>query len=147
MSTVLLDRIPLPNLKIYTTISVLFVSACVYYAIGVTSDPYWRLQNNSTSPDDLSTNLLENTLIGADGLFKAAVEGLNKLESRVLISNSVLSEAGEEEDADFLNDSRSFTGQVKDVIAFMSQEPICIWVSFHFFEFFQISTIFRIGSN
>lgn len=135
MSTVLLDRIPLPNFKIYTTISVLFVSACVYYAIGVTSDPYWRLQNNSTtSPDDLSTGLLENTIIGADGLLKAAVEGLNKLESRVLISNKILSDGEqEEEDGEFLNDSRSFTGQIKDVIAFMSQEPICIWVSFFFF--------------
>lgn len=133
MSTVLLDRIPLPNFKIYTTISVLFVSACVYYAIGVTSDPYWRLQNNSTtSPDDLSTGLLENTIIGADGLLKAAVEGLNKLESRVLISNRILSDGAQVEDEDFLNDSRSFTGQAKDVIAFMSQEPICIWVSFFF---------------
>lgn len=128
MSTVLLDRIPLPNFKIYTTISVLFVSACVYYAISVTSDPYWRLQNNSTNSDsDLSTGLLENTIIGADGLLKAAVEGLNKLESRVLISNRILSDGVSEEDE---NDSRSFTGQVKDVIAFMSQEPICIWVSF-----------------
>lgn len=132
MSTVLLDRIPLPNFKIYTTISVLFVSACVYYAIGVTSDPYWRLQNNSTSHDDLSSGLLENTIIGADGLLKAAVEGLNKLESRVLITNSVTDGVQQEEndDSDFLNDSRSFTGQIKDVIAFMSQEPICIWVSF-----------------
>lgn len=131
MSTVLLDRIPLPNFKIYTTISVVFVSACVYYAIGVTSDPYWRLQNNSTNSDDLSTGLLENTLIGADGLLKAAVEGLNKLESRVLISNKLLSDgSAQEEDGDFLNDSRSFTGQIKDVIAFMSQEPICIWVSY-----------------
>lgn len=127
MSTVLLDRIPLPNFKIYTTISVLFVSACVYYAINITSDPYWRLQNNSTNPDDLSTGLLENTIIGADGLLKAAVEGLNKLESRVLISNRILSDGVQEEDE---GDSRSFTGQAKDVIAFMSQEPICIWVSF-----------------
>uniref|UniRef100_A0A336MLV3 CSON003598 protein n=1 Tax=Culicoides sonorensis TaxID=179676 RepID=A0A336MLV3_CULSO len=48
MPIVLNSSVPLPNLKLYTSISVLLVSSCLYYAINVTSDPNWKLETNST---------------------------------------------------------------------------------------------------
>lgn len=48
MPIVLNSSVPLPNLKLYASISVLLVSSCLYYAINVTSDPNWKLDSNST---------------------------------------------------------------------------------------------------
>ncbi|CAH0696117.1 unnamed protein product [Spodoptera exigua] len=46
MPVTLIDRLPLPNLKVYTAGSVSLLSIAVYYALSVTSDPNWRA--NST---------------------------------------------------------------------------------------------------
>lgn len=43
MPMTLVDRLPIPNLKVYTTGSVCLLSIAVYYALGVTSDPNWRV--------------------------------------------------------------------------------------------------------
>lgn len=42
MPVTLVDRLPLPNLKVYTAGSVSVLSIAVYYALSVTSDPNWR---------------------------------------------------------------------------------------------------------
>ncbi|KAJ8718227.1 hypothetical protein PYW07_006157 [Mythimna separata] len=42
MPVTLVDRLPLPNLKVYTAGSVSLLSIAVYYALSVTSDPNWR---------------------------------------------------------------------------------------------------------
>ncbi|XP_065089221.1 E3 ubiquitin-protein ligase AMFR-like isoform X1 [Ochlerotatus camptorhynchus] len=49
MPVVLNGSIPLPSIRIYTSASVLLVSLCLYYAISVTSDPFWRQQSNATT--------------------------------------------------------------------------------------------------
>ena len=49
MPIVLNGSLPLPNIKVYTTISILLVSCSVYFAINVTSDPLWRQHNNITT--------------------------------------------------------------------------------------------------
>ncbi|XP_062540691.1 E3 ubiquitin-protein ligase AMFR-like isoform X2 [Armigeres subalbatus] len=48
MPVVLNGSIPLPSIRIYTSASVLLVSLCLYYAVNVTSDPFWRQQSNAT---------------------------------------------------------------------------------------------------
>lgn len=55
MPPVFLDRLPLPTLQAYTTVSVLLFSSAIYYAIQVTSDPEWNidLQENKTVSDGL----------------------------------------------------------------------------------------------
>ncbi|XP_045777777.1 E3 ubiquitin-protein ligase AMFR-like [Maniola jurtina] len=42
MPVTLVDRLPLPNLKVYSAGSVLLLSVAVYYAVNVTSDPSWK---------------------------------------------------------------------------------------------------------
>lgn len=42
MPVVPLDRLPLPNLKAYSCVSVLALSACVYFATQIIKDPNWN---------------------------------------------------------------------------------------------------------
>lgn len=49
MPVVLNGSIPLPSIRVYTSASVLLVSLCLYYAVSVTSDPFWRQQSNATA--------------------------------------------------------------------------------------------------
>lgn len=49
MPVVLNGSIPLPSIRVYTSASVLLVSLCLYYAVNVTSDPFWRQQSNATA--------------------------------------------------------------------------------------------------
>lgn len=41
MPVSLVDRLPMPNLRLYTSGSVLALSACIYYATQVIKDPNW----------------------------------------------------------------------------------------------------------
>lgn len=43
MPVVPLDRLPMPNLKIYSFISVAALSTCVYVAAQVVKDPNWNI--------------------------------------------------------------------------------------------------------
>nr|XP_029724699.1 E3 ubiquitin-protein ligase AMFR-like isoform X1 [Aedes albopictus] len=49
MPVALNGSIPLPSIRVYTSASVLLVSLCLYYAVNVTSDPFWRQQSNATA--------------------------------------------------------------------------------------------------
>lgn len=42
MPVVPLDRLPMPNLKIYSFISVAALSTCIYFAAQVVKDPKWN---------------------------------------------------------------------------------------------------------
>lgn len=153
MPNVILDRIPLPNLKLYTSVSVLLVSCCVYYAISSTSDPFWRLDNNTTasdsffslSPDSLinaeNTNvegLLADTNI-AKAIIRDSVEGISSLERKVFDAQANGQQQQQQPPAapvyispdqrKLFNDTRTIGNKFKDVVSFMVQEPICIWVS------------------
>lgn len=134
------------------------VSCCIYFAIVSTNNPDWRTLNNAT----LVTPFAEQELIGSDSLLKVAVDGINNLESKVLSAAPpptppqppVEDEDGDgvHEDATELNNGkcsmheeqpleskasnltdRTLTEQFKDVVAFMCQEPFCIWVSILFY--------------
>lgn len=41
MPVVPLDRLPIPNLKIYSFVSVAALSTCVYFAAQIVKDPNW----------------------------------------------------------------------------------------------------------
>lgn len=125
MPTIILDRIPLPNLKIYTSVSVLLVSFCVYFAVNSTNDPDWRLLLNSTSVDSFG----DAKLMDDESLIKLSNNEFHSEFSDVIDQNLYMNILS---DATTLNgnQSRSLGGQLKDVMDFMFQEPVCVWVSF-----------------
>lgn len=97
MPVTLVDRLPLPNLKVYTTGSVCLLSIAVYYAVSVTSDPNWRvnatLQRQGAMAEEADLKLLP--------------------PAQVMLANG----------------TRNYTEQFIDVMSFMMQEPLCMWVS------------------
>lgn len=131
MPTIILDRIPLPNLKIYTSVSVLLVSFCVYFAVNSTKDPDWRLLLNSTSVD----NFADSKLMDDESLMTLSSNELQSELTDVLDRNIYMNILS---DGTTLNgnQTRSLGGQVKDVMDFMFQEPVCVWVSFTLKIFF-----------
>lgn len=158
MPNVWLDRISLPNLRLYTSVSVVLVSCCLYYAISATSDPFWRLDNNITASDSffsLNTesnpfvdhvantldfsNILsdkkdadENILTGSNGIVDHHVQ-----PNQQHVVNQIFSQFTADQRKLF-NDTRTIGTKFKDVVSFTVQEPICVWVSnnsifvFHF---------------
>lgn len=176
MPTVILDRIPLPNLKLYTTVSVALLSCCLYYAIVTTSDPDWRatVGNAAAGPygdaaagaDAITPPALPLAATGdaaaataqssCDALSNASSEALAKCDDSALLpettppaaaapevtigkpavadveppaeSNEADAKTVDEEQA--AEGPRTFSGHMRDVVAFMCQEAVCIWVSF-----------------
>lgn len=103
MPVTLVDRLPLPNLKVYTAGSVLLLSVAVYYALSVTSDPNWRA--NAT--------LQRQGAMGAEG--EGEVLGMVQP-----LAEPTLAAA---------NATRNISDQFVEVMTFMMQEPLCMWVS------------------
>lgn len=107
MPVTLVDRLPLPNLKVYTAGSVLLLSVAVYYALSVTSDPEWRA--NVTAPRAEAEALAAGAEAGSEAgpaLLPPPPPGLQPL-----------------------NGTQNLTEQFVDVMTFMMQEPLCMWVS------------------
>lgn len=129
MPIALVRSISLPNLKIYTTVSLLLVSGCLYYAFDVVrTDPQWKLHHNtsfhsSTRPSSLlkSSNDAIAVLTNSDLL--------SSLTSSLASAESEKEEIPQENIFESVNGTSSFTNQLKDVVSFMTHEPICIWVS------------------
>ncbi|XP_058125227.1 E3 ubiquitin-protein ligase AMFR-like [Anopheles ziemanni] len=49
MPVALNGSIPLPSVRVYTSVTVAMMSVCLYYALIMTSDPNWRQHTNVTS--------------------------------------------------------------------------------------------------
>lgn len=154
MPLALVRSISLPNLKIYTTISLLLVSGCIYYSFNVVkNDPNWKLQHNTTGVPSLinqqtnhQSSLLKSSSDAVVSILTASQstsETTNSIESDtetiasasdVEINNNINS-VNHNENVLFenlaasVNETRTFTTHLKDTFSFMSQEPICIWVS------------------
>lgn len=135
MPNILLDRISLPNLRLYTSVSVLLVSSCLYYAISSTSDPFWRLDNNVTVTDTFFSFANTDTAIGSNPI--ADIDNLligrkESADKNILIGannhNQIFTYITPDQRKLF-NDTRTIGTKFKDVVAFMVQEPVCIWVS------------------
>lgn len=133
MPIALVRSISLPNLKIYTTISLLLVSGCLYYAFDVVrTDPQWKLHYNSSH---FSSSRPAS-------LLKTSNDAISALTSSDLLSSltSSLTSSDESEDHETsdhekifeegsYNETNSFGSQLRDVFSFMTHEPVCIWVS------------------
>jgi hypothetical protein len=131
MPIALVRSISLPNLKVYTTISLLLVSGCLYYAFDVVrTDPQWKLhQNTSYHSSTRPSSLLKSSNDALAVLTNSDL--LSSLTSSLTSSESEEKEPQEsifEETTGNVNGS-SFTHQLKDVLSFMTHEPVCIWVS------------------
>lgn len=106
MPVTLVDKLPLPNLKVYTAGSILLLSIAVYHAIGVTSDPAWRV--NAT---------LQRQEVMAAAAAAAAEAGGQHQPVIIPVGSHAA------------NSTRNVTEQFVDVLTFMMQEPLCMWVS------------------
>lgn len=138
MPIALVHSISLPNLKIYTTISLLLLSGCFYYAFDVVrSDPQWN-QNLTSNFAITRPNLKQQS---GDAL--ADSELISSLKSSLEQANDLSQEKIQQESSVFeesnQNHTQTLANQLKDVAQFMTHEPICIWVSFVFDIFVSLS--------
>lgn len=97
MPSVFVDRLPLPSLQTYTTISVLLLSCSIYYAVQVTTQPGW----NVTEPEFWN---------GAD---TDSENGTDYLEQAKLLQMMLMNHA--------------VTRKIYEVMYVMVQEQLCMW--------------------
>ncbi|XP_035207244.1 E3 ubiquitin-protein ligase AMFR-like [Stegodyphus dumicola] len=98
MPSVFLDRLPLPSLQAYATISVLLFSCSIYYAIQVTSEPGWSMNNTQNV----------NSSDGELGNETESMENIRTLLHKMLLNNVI-------------------TKRLYEIIFFIIEEPLCIW--------------------
>lgn len=55
-----LDRLPIPNLRVYTTISFAVLSCSVYYAVQIIKDPAWKSNHTYVETESESANDIES---------------------------------------------------------------------------------------
>jgi hypothetical protein len=133
MPIALVRSISLPNLKIYTTISCLLLSGCLYYAFDVVrTDPQWKLHHNTSHHStSRSTSILKSSNDAIAVLTNS--ELLSSLTSSLASDDKEATNRDEPSENIFdeaqQNETSSLTSQLKDVASFMTHEPICIWVS------------------
>uniref|UniRef100_A0A182JXT7 E3 ubiquitin-protein ligase AMFR n=1 Tax=Anopheles christyi TaxID=43041 RepID=A0A182JXT7_9DIPT len=93
MPVALNGSVPLPSVRVYTSVTVLLMSVCLYYALIMTSDPNWRQHTNITTSTTGSVATGGTTTAGSvemptsvasagpAGVIEGAVEGVGgKLE-------------------------------------------------------------------
>lgn len=131
MPIALVRSISLPNLKIYTTISLLFLCGCFYYAFDtIRTDPQWKLHQNSSHNYAISrsASIKQQPIGDADSeVILANVDTLSDDNSQISVEDDKLESSMLEELNQ--NETSTLVSQLKDVIQFMTHEPICIWVS------------------
>uniref|UniRef100_A0AAG5DA22 E3 ubiquitin-protein ligase AMFR n=1 Tax=Anopheles atroparvus TaxID=41427 RepID=A0AAG5DA22_ANOAO len=88
MPVALNGSIPLPSVRVYTSVTVLMMSVCLYYALTMTSDPNWRQHTNVTS---VGTTVA--TAAGSSSASTAASSSPSSSNS-VASSSSVIMNAG-----------------------------------------------------
>lgn len=59
MPMVILDRLPVPSLRVYTAISIGILSCSVYYAAQIVKDPSWRTNHTNIIDHDNATNVTQ----------------------------------------------------------------------------------------
>lgn len=104
MPAVFLDRLPLPSLQAYTVISMLLLSGSVYYAVQVTSQLEWKI--NTTFNFDFTTDIDPAMTVG----------NLTFVSNHQLTLEQFLLE-------------HHWIRRLLEVVYFMFQEPLCVWVS------------------
>lgn len=107
MPAVFLDRLPLPSLQAYTVGSVLLLACSVHYAVQVTSQIGLKLNGTEIGIPNENSAAYRNSTIG----IRHDISFGDIVFERVYIRKAV------------------------EVLYFMLQEPMCIWVSSAFFNF------------
>jgi hypothetical protein len=138
MPIALVRSISLPNLKIYTTISCILLSGCLFYAFDVVrTDPQWKLHHNTSHHSNPRTSSILKSPNDAISVLTNS-DLLSSLTSSSLSSNDddkEVAHTNRDEPRDNIfdelnsNENSSLSNQLKDVVSFMTHEPICIWVS------------------
>lgn len=157
MPIALVRSISLPNLKIYTTVSLLLVSGCFYYAFDVVrTDPQWKIHQNLTSNYAISRpSVLKQS--SSDALTNGEI--LSSLPSSLDSATTTTQANGDDDDNNANNNNDkskvievkpennifgdeasqnqtdSLVSQLKEVAQFMTHEPFCIWVSIYYFAY------------
>ncbi|GFW28107.1 e3 ubiquitin-protein ligase AMFR [Trichonephila clavipes] len=110
MPSVPFERIPLPSLQTYTTISVVLFSCSIYYAIQVTSDPNWVMNvTENTKPTSGQENI-----IPMDNPFDSELNNLAPIESHKLMLHKLL-----------INNPK--TKKLYEMLYVIVEEPLCVW--------------------
>lgn len=127
-----------PNLKIYTTVSLLLVSLCFYYAFETVRHPDWMQTRYNTSQLASRSIFLKSSSDVISVLSKNEI--LSSLSSSsVDVNDNVDTIIYEDDGSENRNvSSRSVMKHLQDVLIFMSHEPICIWVSWMFFTVIKL---------
>lgn len=112
MPVILVDRLPLPSLKTYTVISVALLSCSVYYAVQVTSDVSWKA-NATASHEAMATSAMGK-------LGESSFNPSQPISTREAISPQA---------APVFKSKPTLGAQITEVVTYMVQEPLCIWVS------------------
>ncbi|KAK3912354.1 E3 ubiquitin-protein ligase AMFR [Frankliniella fusca] len=112
MPVILVDRLPLPSLKTYTVISVALLSCSVYYAVQVTSEANWKTN---------ATTLHEEVAQAASG----------KVQEHAFthVQQIIEPETAQTQIPPLLKSKPTLSVHIAEVITYMVQEPLCIWVS------------------
>jgi hypothetical protein len=132
MPIALVRSISLPNLKIYTTISLLLVSGCFYYAFDtVRTDPQWKLHQNSSHYSISRSTILkqQQQQQQSTSIENIVVESAPADKIEHVIAEEKLLEPPIFFDEINQNETSTLVSQLKDVVQFMTHEPVCIWVS------------------
>lgn len=122
------DRIRLPSTKVYTLISLGFFVGCVYQAIIATSKPYSQMNSNMTSTTNQhqhhrTSNDLQEFMEIITNWDSVITEQLTS--SSIINKPSLISKTNQEQ---HLNETRTIRKKLEDIVYFMSEEPVCIWV-------------------
>lgn len=142
----LLQRIPLPSLKAYTSISVSVLIVCLYYSVSVTEDPAWQSSHYNLTDHDLLNNpdgndrsiitkilrtlgiypkeakLFDNSIEDIDSINGELVN--NDITVPPILPNGLLNLP--------FNDTRTISDVIRDVFSVMAEETICVWVCITF---------------
>ncbi|CAL1289605.1 unnamed protein product [Larinioides sclopetarius] len=110
MPSVPFERIPLPSLQTYTTISILLFSCSIYYAIQVTSDPTWVMNaTENANPLDSGQENAASTDVPLDSdLNTTPTDSKRMLIHKMLMSNSK-------------------TRKMYEMLYVIVEEPLCVW--------------------
>lgn len=129
MPSEILSRIPLPSLRVYTSLSVLLVAGCLYYSFNVTMDPSWKQNVNITlhyPPVSLDSLLPDESTAATEEVVNVGPPLSTVKTDDDHHSHGFLNE---EEFGGAAELSRTVMDQLQDMVSFMGQEAICIWVS------------------
>ena len=127
MPVVLLERIPLPSLRTYTSISVLLTACAIYYAHLTVTDPVLHFDQTTSDSQPENTDPV--------AAFIQSVGDVNQTSANVTSFNQTAVQQPDQGQtpAPKSDHYNSEDGYVYEVVSVLRHE--CIWVGFLHFSF------------